>query len=122
MRETFLMHVSTALEAIKKGGTFKAFKEAHKTYVEQHEVAKQAKDALAILPAPTSKGKKESEKASAKESPKEEKVLQKTKKSVALANASALDLRKEYQTLYDKASFAKETAKNKRKAVATKIF
>ncbi len=41
--EAFLMHVSTALDAIKKRGTFKAYKEACKAYVEQREVAKQAK-------------------------------------------------------------------------------
>jgi hypothetical protein len=35
MHEAFLMHVSTALNAIKKWGTFKAYKEACKAYVEQ---------------------------------------------------------------------------------------
>jgi hypothetical protein len=29
MREAFLMHVISALDAIKKQGTFKAYKEAH---------------------------------------------------------------------------------------------
>jgi hypothetical protein len=37
MREAFLMHVSTALDAIKKWGTFKAYKEACKAYVEQRK-------------------------------------------------------------------------------------
>ncbi len=55
--EAFLIHVSTALDAIKKRGTFKAYKEAQKAYVEQHKVVKQAKAALALLTAPTSKGK-----------------------------------------------------------------
>jgi hypothetical protein len=62
------VHVSTALNAIKKRGTFKAYKEAHEAYVEQCEVAKQAKAALALLTAPTSKGKKDYEKASGKNS------------------------------------------------------
>jgi hypothetical protein len=35
MCEAFLMHVSSALNAIKKWGTFKAYKEAHKAYLEQ---------------------------------------------------------------------------------------
>ncbi len=35
MREAFLMHVSSALDAIKKQGTFKAYKGAHEAYVEQ---------------------------------------------------------------------------------------
>jgi hypothetical protein len=39
-RKAFPMHVSSALNAIKKRGTFKAYKEAHGAYVEQCEVAK----------------------------------------------------------------------------------
>jgi hypothetical protein len=116
------MHVSTALNAIKKRGTFKAYKEACNAYVEQCKVTKQAKAALALLMAPTSKGEKDSKKASAKKSPKKEKASQKTKESAALANASAPELCKDYPIIYDKASFAKETAKNKLKAAATKMF
>jgi hypothetical protein len=41
---------------------------------------------------------------------------------VALVNASSPELCKEYQAVYDKASFVKETAKNKREAAATKMF
>ncbi len=67
--------------------------------MEQREVAKQAKAALALLTAPTSKGKKDSEKASAKKSPEKEKASQKTKESAALANASAPELCKEYQAV-----------------------
>jgi hypothetical protein len=122
MREAFLMHVSTALNAIEKQGTFKSYKEAQEAYVEHCKVAKQAKAALAILPAPTSKGKKASEKASAKKSLEKEKASQKTRESPALVNASAPELCKEYQAVYDKAFFAKETAKNKRKPTATKMF
>jgi hypothetical protein len=91
------MHVSSALNVIKKWGTFKAYKEAHEAYVEQHEVAKQAKDALALLTAPTSKGKKDSKKASGKNRSEKEKAPQKTKESMALANASAPELCKEYE-------------------------
>ncbi len=40
--EAFLMHVSTALGVIENWGTFKAYKEACKAYVEQRKVAKQA--------------------------------------------------------------------------------
>jgi hypothetical protein len=119
-REAFLMHMSTALNAIKKRGTFKAYKEAIEAYVEQHEVVKQAKAALALLTAPTSKGKKASKKASAKKSP--EKALQKDKEGATLAGAPAPELCNEYQAVYDKAYFTKETAKNKREAAATKMF
>ncbi len=79
------MHVSSALDAIKKQGTFKAYKEDHEAYLEQHEVVKQAKANLALLTAPTSKGEKASEKASEKEpakiSSKKEKASEKEKAS-----------------------------------------
>ncbi len=61
------MHVSSALNAIKKRGTFKAYKEAHKAYLEQNKLAKQAKAALAFFTASTSKGKKASKKSYRKE-------------------------------------------------------
>ncbi len=139
--EAFLMHVSSALDAIKEWGTFKAYKEAHEAYVEQRKVAKQAKATLALLMAPTSEGKKDSEKASEKESTKKsseketasekepakkssekEKTSKKTKEGTALADAPAPELCKEYQALYNKATFAKETIKNKKEAAATKMF
>ncbi len=55
--EAFLMHVNSALDAVEKRGTFKAYKEAHEAYVEQREAAKQAKADLALFTAPPSKGK-----------------------------------------------------------------
>jgi hypothetical protein len=138
MREAFVMHVSSALNAIKKRGTFKAYKEAHKAYVEQRKVAKQAKADMALFATPTSKGKKTSEKASKKASKKasekasnkasgknrseKEKASQKTKEGVALSNAPAPDLCKEYKALYNKAMFMKESAKNKKEATVTKMF
>jgi hypothetical protein len=76
-------------------GTFKACKEAIKAYVEQRKAVKQAKDALALLTAPASKGegKKTSKKASEKSSKKApEKALQKTKEGAALANTPAPEL------------------------------
>jgi hypothetical protein len=41
---------------------------------------------------------------------------------VALSNAPAPDLCKEYKGIYEKAMFTKETAKNKKEAAATKMF
>jgi hypothetical protein len=123
MCEVFLMHVSTALNAIERRSTFKAYKEAAKAYVKQCKVVKQAKATLVLLTAPTSKGKKNSKKFSKKSSEKaSEKALQMTKEGVALANAPAPELRAEYQAVYRKAKFATETAKNKRKTAATKMF
>jgi hypothetical protein len=139
--EAFLMHVSLALDAIEKRGTFKAYKEAHETYVEQCKVAKQAKAALALLTAPTSKGEKASKKASEKEPAKKssekekasekepakkssemEKASKKTKEGADLANTLAPELCDKYQALCNKATFTKETAKNKKVAAATKMF
>ncbi len=126
MCKAFLRHVSSALNTIKKRGTFKAYKEAHEAYVEQREVAKLAKAALALFTAPTSEGKKASKKASekecAKKSSEKEKTSKKTKEGAALAKAPAPELCGEYQALYNKANFLKETAKNKREAAATKMF
>jgi hypothetical protein len=126
MHKAFLRHVSSALDAIKKRGTFKAYAEAHKAYVQQREVAKLAKAALALFTAPTSEGEKASKKASekerAKKSSEKEKTSKKTKEGAALAKAPAPELCEEYQALYNKANFAKETAKNKREAAATKMF
>jgi hypothetical protein len=137
-REAFLMRVSSPLDAIKKRGTFKAYKEAHKAYIEQRKVAKQAKANMALFMTPTSKGEKASEKAAKKASEKasekmtkkasgknrseKEKASQKTKEGTALSNAPAPDLWEEYKALYKKAMFVKETAKNKREAAATKMF
>ncbi len=120
--KAFLMRVSSALDAIKKRGTFKAYKEAHKAYVEQLKVAKQGKAALTLLTAPTSKAEKDSKKTSGKESAKKssekekasekeptkkpsekEKTSKKTKEATALADAPAPELHDKYQALYDKA-------------------
>ncbi len=60
------MHVSAALDAIERWGTFKAYKEAVKAYERHHKVEKHAKAALALLTAPASEGKKSSKKASEK--------------------------------------------------------
>jgi hypothetical protein len=116
------MHVSSALNAIKKQGTFKAYKEACKANVEQREVAKQAKDALALLTAPTSEGEKDSKKAAGKNRSEKEKAPQKTKKGAALANASAPELCKEYKAVYNKASSTKETPRTGKKPLLPRCF
>jgi hypothetical protein len=105
MHEAFCMHVSTAIDAIKKQGIFKAHKEASELYVlyvEHCKAAKQAKAALAVLNATTGKDEKTSKKNS-----------QKTKKGVALADAPDLELHAEYQTELEKAKFSAVTGKNK---------
>jgi hypothetical protein len=129
-REAFLMHVSSALNAIKKRGTFKAYKEAQEAYVEQRNVAKQAKANMNLFVTPTSKGKKAtkkgtekaSEEASGKNRSEKEKAPQKTKEGAAPSNTPAPDLCKEYKAIYKKATLAKETANSQKEATATKMF
>jgi hypothetical protein len=130
MRKTFLMHVSSALDVIKKQDTFKAYKEAHEVYVEQRNVAKQAKADMSLFMTPTIKGKKAkekgtekaSDKASGKNRSEKEKASQKAKESAALSNAPAQNLCEECKSLYKKAVLAKKTAKNQEEATATEIF
>jgi hypothetical protein len=60
------MHVGSAFEAIQKKGYFKAHKDAIKAYVEQCDLVKQAKAALAKLDGTTSNGTGSSRKSSKK--------------------------------------------------------
>jgi hypothetical protein len=105
------MHVSTAVNANKKRGTFKAHKEAAEAYVEKCKAAKQAKAALAVLNAATSEDEKSSKKAS-----------QKTREGMVLDDAPDPELCVEYQAVYKKAKIAAETAKNNRESAATEMF
>jgi len=105
MCEVFLMHVSTAINAIEKQGTFKAHD------VDQHKAAMQAKAALAVLNAVTSKGEKTSKKAS-----------QKTNEGVVLTDAPDPELQAEYKKDFQKANKATETAKNKKESAAKNTF
>ncbi len=110
------MHVSSALNAIKKRGTFKAYKEAHEAYVEQKKVASKQRPLLPFSRLPLS------ETEPAKKSSKKEKASKKTKEGIALANAPAPELHNKYQAFYDKTTFTKEITKNKCEAAATKMF
>ncbi len=121
--KAFLMHMSMAINAIEKRGTFKAYKEACEAYVEQREVAKQAKSGLALLNAAMSKGEKSSKKSFKKYSKKASKIAsQKVKEGMALTDAPDPELCVEYQADYEKAKLATEATKNKCEAAATKIF
>jgi hypothetical protein len=107
-RKEFLMHVSSALDAIGKRGTFKAYKEAHEAYVEQQEATKETKVNMQLFATAASEGKKAvkkgTEKASKETSGKnhseKEKASQKTKEGTATADATAPDLCAEYKAVY----------------------
>ena len=60
------MHMGSALEAIEKKSYFKAHKDANKAYVEQRNLVKQAKAALAKLDGATSHGTGSSRKSNKK--------------------------------------------------------
>jgi hypothetical protein len=128
--KAFLMHVSSALNAIGKRGTFKAYKEAHEAYVEHQEATKEAKVNMQLFATAASEGEKAikkgtektSEEASWKNCSEKEKASQKTKEGTATADATAPELRAEYKAIYKKATHAKETAKIQRDAAATKMF
>jgi hypothetical protein len=123
------MHVSSALNAIEKQGTFKAHKGAYEAYVEHREATKEAKANMSLFTTTTSKGKKAkkwtektSKEASGKNRSDKEKASQETKEGAAPSNATALELHKEYKAIYKKAILAKETAKSQKDAAATKMF
>jgi hypothetical protein len=67
-REAFLMHVSSALDAIRKWGTSKAYKETHEAYVEQREAVKEVKVNMQLFATAASKGKKAVKKGTEKAS------------------------------------------------------
>jgi hypothetical protein len=48
-KEAMLMHVTATLDAIKKGGHFKAYDKAQAAYAEQKELVKLAKASLSLL-------------------------------------------------------------------------
>jgi hypothetical protein len=129
-REAFLMHVSSALDAIGKRGTFKVYKEAHEAYEEQQEAAKETNVNMQLFVTAASRGKKAikqgTEKAS-KEAPgknqsEKEKASQKIKEGAATADTTAPDFCVEYKAIYEKATHVKETAKIQKNAAATKMF
>ncbi len=105
------MHMSIAINKIRERGTFKAHKEASKLYVEHCKAAKQAKAALAVLNAATSKGEKTSKKTS-----------QETKEGAALADAPDPELSAEYQSELEKAKFTTETTKKKKESAVKEMF
>jgi hypothetical protein len=103
----FLMHVGSAMDAIKKQGHFKAHKEAHESYMEQCNLVKNAKAALAELDGTTSKGAGTSKKSS-----------KKAKEAAAMADASETNLQAICQLDLEKAKEAAENARAKVESAA----
>jgi hypothetical protein len=111
MRKVFLLHMGSALDAIKKKGYFKAHKEANKAYVEQCELVKQAKATLAKLDGTTSKGTETSKKP-----------FKRHKEAAATADTPESDLQAKYQSDLKKVKHAAEKAKNKAELAAQEML
>jgi hypothetical protein len=105
------MHVGLAMDAIKKQGHFKSYKEAHELYVEHCKLTKQAKAALAELNRATSKGAGTSRKSS-----------KKAKEAMATADATEPNLQADFLLDLKKAREGTENAKAKAESAANNIF
>jgi hypothetical protein len=111
MRKAFLLHVGSALDAIKKKGHFKAHDEAHEVYVEQRKLVTQAKATLAELDGTTSEGTGTSKKPSKRH-----------KEALATAGTPEPNLPAIYQLDLEKAKEAAEKAKVKAELAAQEMF
>jgi hypothetical protein len=109
--KAFLMHVGSAMDTIEKRGHFKAHKETHEAYVEQCDLVKQAKAALAKLDRTTSKDAGTSKKSSKKH-----------KEAAAMADASEPELQAIYQLDLEKAKEAAENARAKAESAANDMI
>jgi hypothetical protein len=108
---TFLIHMGSSLDAIKKRGHFKAHDKANEAYVEQCELGKQPKATLAKLGRTTSKSAGTSKKPSKRH-----------KEAVAMADTSEPDLQAMYHLDLEKAREAAEKAKVKAELADQDMF
>jgi hypothetical protein len=110
MCKAFLTHMRTALDTIKKQGHFKAYAGAHELYVEQCNLAKQVKAALAELDKATSEGERTSKKSSKKH-----------KEGAATADTPDPNLRAIYKQDLNKVKEVAKTAKAKEEFAAKEM-
>jgi hypothetical protein len=110
-REALLMHIGSTLDAIKKQGHFKAYKEAHELCMEQCDLVKQAKAALVELAGATSKSAGTSKKSS-----------KKAKEATATADATEPKLGENFLLDFKKAKEAAENAKGQMESAAKDMF
>jgi hypothetical protein len=104
------MHVTATLDAIKKHGHFKAYKEAQALYVEKKEAVKSAKASLSLLDR-ASKGLR-----------KPKKTSKKAKEAKGVTEAPDDDMQDTFQLDLEKAKLAAENAKGVMTAAANKMF
>jgi hypothetical protein len=116
-KEAFLMHVAVVLDAIKKCGHFKDYKNAQKANVEQQEVVKSAKTGLALL-GKTSEG---SGKLS-KKSKKAKEAEAKFKEADGATKVPKDPVKANFQANLEKAKKAAKDAKGAMTTAASKMF
>ncbi len=109
-KEAMLMHMLAMLDAIKKHGHLKAYKEAQALYVEQKEVVKLAKASLSLLDG-VSKG-----------SGKSKKTLKKAKEAKGVTKVPGDPMQATFQVDLEKAKSATKKAKGAMTAGATQMF
>jgi hypothetical protein len=116
-KEAFLMHVMAVLDAIKKCGHLKAYKDAQKAYVEQKEVVKSARAGLAPLDG-TSKGSKKL----SKKSKKAKEAKAKCKEANGATDVPEDPMKANFQANLEKAKKTAKDAKGTITAAASQIF
>jgi hypothetical protein len=109
-KEAMLMHVTATLDAIKKSGHFKAYKEAQALCVEKKEAVKSAKASLSLLD------------GASKVSGKSKKNSNKAKEAESLTEAPGGDVQAIIQVDLEKAKSATENAKGMMTTADNKMF
>ncbi len=104
------MHVRATLDAIKKRGHFKTYKEAQALYLEQKKAVKLAKTSLSLLDG-ASKG-----------SGKSKKISKKAKEAKGMTEVPDDPMQATFQADLEKAKLAAENAKGTMTTAATQMF
>jgi hypothetical protein len=97
-KEAFLMHMTAVLDAIKKSGHFKDYKEAQAAYLEQKEAVKSAKPSLVLLD-----GASEGSGKSRKNSKKDKEAKAKSKEADGATKVPKDPMRATFQANLEKA-------------------
>ncbi len=116
-KEAFLMHVMAVLDAIKKRGHFKDYKNAQEAYVEQKEAVKSGKAGLALLEG-TSKGSGKS----SKKLKKAKEAKGKSKEADGATEVPKDPMKTNFQANLAKAKKAAKDAKGAMTTAASKMF
>ncbi len=124
--ESFLMHVTAVLDAIKKHGTFKDYEKAEKAYVEAKKAAELVEAGLALLNGTSAGSKKNRKKKTlvkAKEAlVKAQETKSETKEADKATNVTKDSMKAGFQVDLEKAKKAMEDNKGAMTAAASQMF